>query len=260
MTTRLGAIPEAISKLDRDELLREIISASRRKHLKRDGMAYGEWFIRVGKILLSPKTGSISDRVHAIRDAVRRDLRSLQLESPQYLPRTFVRLDPWEAEYLYGLASHIQLGCVEIGRLLGGSTFLLASATSKPIWSIDINPKNDDSLLNLLGLFGHGEKVQLIIGDSRVRHENVGQFDLLFIDGDHSVEGCFADIMTWWPKLAPGGHMVFHDCYFGCGVQGAVMQFLRESPDAEVIVGPIKPANHQWLDVGSLCHIRKSAG
>jgi predicted O-methyltransferase YrrM len=38
-----------------------------------------------------------------------------------------------------------------------------------------------------------------------------GQVDLVFIDGDHSQEGCERDWLDWSPFVAPGGHVVFHD-------------------------------------------------
>lgn len=34
---------------------------------------------------------------------------------------------------------------------------------------------------------------------------------LLFIDGDHSEEGCQADLDAWLPHVAPGGWVAFHD-------------------------------------------------
>lgn len=42
-----------------------------------------------------------------------------------------------------------------------------------------------------------------------------GQTDLLFIDGDHSYEGCRADVERFVPTLLrPGGYFILHD-YFG---------------------------------------------
>jgi hypothetical protein len=38
-----------------------------------------------------------------------------------------------------------------------------------------------------------------------------GAVDLVFVDGDHSIEGCKGDIVNWVTHLKPGGLMVFHD-------------------------------------------------
>ena len=35
--------------------------------------------------------------------------------------------------------------------------------------------------------------------------------DFVFIDGDHSYEGCSADIKLWLPKVKPGGFISGHD-------------------------------------------------
>jgi len=38
-----------------------------------------------------------------------------------------------------------------------------------------------------------------------------GEADLVFIDGDHSEEGCQLDWDSWRPLVEPGGRVVFHD-------------------------------------------------
>jgi len=38
-----------------------------------------------------------------------------------------------------------------------------------------------------------------------------GSLSLVFLDGDHSCEGCLADIDAWWPKLKSDGVMLGHD-------------------------------------------------
>ncbi len=35
--------------------------------------------------------------------------------------------------------------------------------------------------------------------------------DLVFVDGDHTYEGCKGDIDAWEPQLKPGGLLAFHD-------------------------------------------------
>lgn len=38
-----------------------------------------------------------------------------------------------------------------------------------------------------------------------------GFFDIVFIDGDHSYEGCLRDIVAWRSKVRPGGWIGGHD-------------------------------------------------
>ena len=54
--------------------------------------------------------------------------------------------------------------------------------------------------------------------------------DLVFIDADHTYEGCLADIRAWWPKVKPGGWMLGHDFLAKYGVPQAVRAAF-ESPD-----------------------------
>lgn len=35
--------------------------------------------------------------------------------------------------------------------------------------------------------------------------------DVVYIDGDHTYEGCKADISYWWPKIKPGSILCGHD-------------------------------------------------
>ena len=50
--------------------------------------------------------------------------------------------------------------------------------------------------------------------------------DLLYIDGDHSVNGCLLDLRKWTPKVRPGG-VVVGDNYELSNVQKAVARFRR---------------------------------
>ena len=51
--------------------------------------------------------------------------------------------------------------------------------------------------------------------------------DLLFVDGDHSFEGCLNDLRNWYPKMKPQGIIVGHD-YDWDTVRAAAQQFARE--------------------------------
>ena len=56
------------------------------------------------------------------------------------------------------------------------------------------------------------------------------ELDFVFIDGDHSYEGCKADIAAWFPKLRNGGLLSGHDYRDerNYGVQQAVNEFVRD--------------------------------
>ena len=62
--------------------------------------------------------------------------------------------------------------------------------------------------------------------------------DFVFVDGDHSESGCYADLCTWWPHVKPGGWFGGHDYgngpkaksqYDKPGVKLAVDRFATEN-------------------------------
>jgi len=58
-----------------------------------------------------------------------------------------------------------------------------------------------------------------------------GLVDLIFIDGDHSYEGCKADVFNYVPwYLRPGGYFILHDYYGWYDDQGR-----NNSPVKQVI-------------------------
>lgn len=57
------------------------------------------------------------------------------------------------------------------------------------------------------------------------------KIDFLYIDGDHSVAGAFADFNTYYNDIRLGGHLILHDIYPAmCGVDGprVLLDCLRE--------------------------------
>ncbi len=59
------------------------------------------------------------------------------------------------------------------------------------------------------------------------------RFDLVFIDADHSYEGVTADLLQWWPLVAPGGYICGHD--YNHPRIGEVKRAVDESfPNAEL--------------------------
>ncbi|MCC6920794.1 MAG: class I SAM-dependent methyltransferase [Alphaproteobacteria bacterium] len=174
------------------------------------------------------------------------------------IPQEFIRLDPWEGEYLFIVAERAKQGIVEIGRFNGGSTFLMGCANPRvPIWSVDIAPQDDERLKKVLAKAKIEADIRLIVGDSQnKRYPEVGLFDVLFIDGDHSYDGCMRDMKNWYDLLAPGGSVLLHDCYAGCEVMDAVIDFTR-AHEVQMLRSPYILASHWTYPTGSMMHFIK---
>jgi hypothetical protein len=57
------------------------------------------------------------------------------------------------------------------------------------------------------------------------------KIDVIFIDGDHTYEGCKRDIEAWYPHMKERGIMFFHDCDESSpGVVQAVFEFFNNLP------------------------------
>lgn len=54
-----------------------------------------------------------------------------------------------------------------------------------------------------------------IVGDSAqvARNWTGGKLSLIFIDGGHAEVDVSSDYEFWWPHIAPGGYLCFHDIY-----------------------------------------------
>jgi precorrin-6B methylase 2 len=220
--------------MDFPEFWRRFGGASRRKHL-----------LGLDSIFMDP--GSEAE-----------NKRDFPLPPQSELPIDFIRLEPWEIEYVFMLAGMATQGIVEIGRFTGGSVFVMSCANDRvPIFSIDNNPRNDELLRTYFVQCGVGSNVRLLVNDSQQRRfPEIAAFDLCFIDGDHSYAGCTNDLERWFPALAPGGHLLLHDSYLGCAVQKALIDFIDRHA-VEVIVSPYRGRSHWLTDFGSLCHLRK---
>ncbi len=77
-------------------------------------------------------------------------------------------------------------------------------------------------------------------GDSsEVAKNHAWTVKVLFIDGDHTYEGCKADIDAWYPHMAKGGVMLFHDCDASSpGVVQAVEEFVERNHFTDVYYDP----------------------
>jgi len=153
---------------------------------------------------------------------------------------SFHQIDGWlsdqEALGLYTAARQLPRGAtvVEIGSWQGKSTYCLAMGLrAGTVHAID--PFNADSgddadsqeayqekkgSRNLLAQFNDNmrernvlDKIAVKQGYSQQFHGDFDAIDLLFIDGDHSINGCSQDFELYAPKVKPGGLIAFHDYY-----------------------------------------------
>ncbi len=124
----------------------------------------------------------------------------------------------FESKILAEFARCAKLGIVEIGCLDGETTLILARSSTVHVYGID--PIVPDSMNP--GLIGSKEKIlqnlkwckrfTFIEEYSHIATTSFNyDFDLIFVDGDHSYDAVKKDVEDWWPKLAAGGKMLLHD-------------------------------------------------
>lgn len=101
----------------------------------------------------------------------------------------------------------------------GAGTSGKAFLESRPdlhLTTIDIQ-QEDSPLGSLFSeqkvLEGHFYSYQHICGDSKeIARSWINEpFDMIFIDGDHTYEGCKGDIVLWLPHIKSGGIIAVHD-------------------------------------------------
>jgi predicted O-methyltransferase YrrM len=123
-------------------------------------------------------------------------------------------LTPMEGIVLTHLAEQCRNGCiVNIGCAFGRSVQYLCERATVPVYAIDLmlTPELIEFRNEVT------RKPILIEGDSldqEVIDMVVEPIELLFIDGDHTVENTSLDILNWVPKVQSGGYVVIHDVFW----------------------------------------------
>ena len=219
--------------------------------MNRDKQNYLKYMLQVCRHKNLLKSGRTNEYINDIPSAQHK------------LPENFIRMCPWEAEYLFRVAEMAKHNVVEIGRMMGGSTMLLAGATPNKIKSIDwATTRGADEKLNKLRSYIKDfglTNIDLYIANSQTTNLSDGRFkyDVVFIDGDHSYEGVMADMENWWDNLEPGGHYVLHDCWAPRYEIGkAVCDFIADK-DIIMHVAPIRTGKYYMHPFGSICHFQK---
>ena len=138
---------------------------------------------------------------------------------------------------IYELASGQGGVALEVGSYLGASACLIAMALldrkdASHLYCVDTwqNDAMSEGARDTFKLFErHVAPFRRVITPLRGHSVNVaGQFtekiDFLFIDGNHDYAAVRSDISAWFPLLAPGALVVFHDNAWAPGVQKAVSE------------------------------------
>ena len=159
-------------------------------------------------------------------------------------------LEEEEAEKLAELATNRDV--LEIGSFKGLSAFCMA-IVAKSVYCVDTFKANTGGQVQQDGFTTHGDflaavkrfrNVECFVGTSEMAAKALPDdltFGMVFLDASHTYEDVKADIQRWWPRLRPGGLMVFHD--YGHWDFPGVKQAVDE------IFGPQKDVIHTliWL-------------
>ena len=143
-----------------------------------------------------------------------------------------------EGRFLYWLAGRVPPGgrALEVGSFKGRSSVFISAGLPRDArlacvdtWRNDAMPY--DASADALPEFERNvspyrHRIDILRGRSA---EVAGTWkepvDLLFIDGDHSYEGCRDDIIAWRPFVKAGGMIAFHDSS-EVGVARAVDEYI----------------------------------
>jgi len=155
--------------------------------------------------------------------------------------KQYLSIDGWltenEAIGLYRIAQSLGRNavCVEIGSWQGKSTYCISKGLRDgTVFSIDpfdagtgasdhensivyLKQKGESDLMSIfksnMAKLGTAGKIVVKRGYSADFHLDFNNIDFLFIDGDHSIEGCKLDFDLYSQKIRQGGFIAFHDYY-----------------------------------------------
>lgn len=142
------------------------------------------------------------------------------------LRKAFGYLFPAELPLLKSLPGMIDHSpCVVVNVGAGAGTSGLAFLESRPdleLHTVDITDLSSpfgcleaERQVGQAAGFKLGDRWRQYHMDSKALAEQWtgGPVDIVFIDGDHTYEGCVGDIVGWMQHIRPGGLMAVHDCY-----------------------------------------------
>ena len=143
------------------------------------------------------------------------NLNELDIAAP---PGAFSTFD---AEVLVPEVENIpEGGCyVEVGVDKGKSLYIARQVAKPSVKVCGVDLREDPKVTG--AIFTQGDSVE-------ISKQFKDEIDVLFIDGDHSYEGCKRDIDAWYPFVKKDGVMLFHDGDESSpGVVRAVAEFVN---------------------------------
>ena len=106
----------------------------------------------------------------------------------------------WLYERASGMASVVEIGCK-----FGRSACVLAWACPQGVTTIDSFEEGDGSMFaqaqNYMSFMAPG-RVKFLAMDSVEAAKEIESVEMLFVDGDHSLEGVMRDLTAWTPKVS----------------------------------------------------------
>ena len=154
----------------------------------------------------------------------------------QQADKIFTHLTTQEKRKLFDLANKVNKGfTLEIGSFIGASACFISAGLDLESKLLCIDTWGNDAMSEGkrntkdefdLNTQHFQEKIIKIQGYSTKVKEQIlsitNKLDLLFIDGDHSYEGCKADWDTYIDMVNTGGCVIFHDSGWATGVQRVI--------------------------------------
>ncbi len=152
-------------------------------------------------------------------------------------------LRPEDALKLYELAFHSPGPILEIGCYRGKSSVLMAralrdAANPAPLVSVDVDPVALAAAATAAGRHDVADRVVYVRGSAAALFRAVPGLRprLVFVDGDHSLEGARRDLAQLGPRVPAGGLLLMHDYHDA-----------RNADPAEPALGVVQAVAESWM-------------